>query len=91
MVAFMPTCNRDCETASHTPGSDGISTIGVGMVSVTGASVADGMGAAVCVGMFVSGSVGDGVPVSGGEVEEGAAAVGVGRSGVDVAGTGVRD
>ncbi|SRR5258706_6503726 len=91
MVAFIPTCSCERETASQTFGSDGISTMGVGKVSGTGDSVACGMGVSVSVGKVVA--VGDGsgvsvggrVAVSGMGVEEAGTTIVVDGSGVVVA------
>ena len=88
MVAFIPICNWERETASHSTGSDGISTIGVGSVSVTGGIVGDGVRVGVLVSVGGSG-VGDEVFVGGGEVEETGTVVSVGESGVNVAGKGL--
>jgi hypothetical protein len=89
MVAFIPTCSCERETASHTFVSDGISTIGVGNVSGTGDSVTCGIGVSVNVGKLVavgdgsSVSVGDRVAVGGMGVAEAGAAVGLALSVVE--------
>jgi hypothetical protein len=90
IVAFIPTCSCERETASQTFVSEGISTMGVGNVSGTGDSVTDGIGVAVRVGRLVyvgDGSsvfVEEGVAVSGAEVEDGVATISVGGGAVDV-------
>ena len=60
MIAFIPICRRDRAMAAQKPGSEGISTIGVGSVSVTGGTVEVGDivavgGATVSVGEEVGG------------------------------------
>lgn len=101
----MPTCSRERETAAHSTGSAGISTIGVGRVSVTGGIVGEGtiVGVPVAVGGSEVGddvgesvggivvSVGARVSVGGRDVEETIATVSVGGSGVEVASEGVDD
>lgn len=81
MVAFIPTCNRERETALQTSTSSGGSSIGVGGTSGTGDGVGDativgtGVGWAVVVGKAVI--VGAGDSVGEGEVEEAGTTVGV--------------
>ena len=81
IMAFIPTCSCERETASQTFVSDGISTMGVGNVSGTGDSV--GEGSAVAVAVAVGISVGEGMEVG---VFVGTR-VAVGEVGVDEAGT----
>jgi hypothetical protein len=101
MIACIPTCNCERETAAHTSGSDGISTIGVGRGSVTGGIVGSSVGALVSVGgIEVAEGVAEAVrgiavaarvSVGAGEVEGAGTAVPVGGSGVEVASDGVDD
>lgn len=91
MVAFIPTCNCERDTASQTFVSDGISTIGVGNVSGTGVSVACGMGVSVKVDRLVADGLGIGVfvgtlvTVGGREVDDAVTAIAVEGSGVNIA------
>lgn len=106
MVACIPICRRAREIAAQATGSDGISTIGVGRVSVTGGMTGDDVGVRVGVLVSVGDIVGDGVPVpvtdagtgvsdgisvEAGEVEETVTITGVGGSGVNVVAGGTGD